>query len=119
MSKRVPKTSSKLPSSVHPFHTGFLSASDTSPGVMAVRKQMCPSHEYDKDVTDPQWIPVWEPLVISFIQCLASTFCMLGTGLGARTSSERDSSPSAEQTRQAAKNEARYCEFRIIATNPD
>lgn len=44
---------------------------------------------------------------------------MLGTGLGARTSSERDSGPSAEQTRQAAKNEARYCEFRITATNPE
>lgn len=74
ISQRVPRTSSKLPSSVHPSHTGFLSASDTSPEVMAVRKQMCPRHEYDKDVTDPQWIPVWRPLVISFIQHLSEYF---------------------------------------------
>lgn len=74
MFTRVPRTSSKLQSSVHPFHTGFLSASDTSPGVMAIRKQMCPSHEYDKDVSDPQWIPVCGPLVISFIQCFSKYF---------------------------------------------
>lgn len=35
---------------------------------------MCPSHEYDKDVSDPQWIPVCGPLVISFIQCFSKYF---------------------------------------------
>lgn len=44
------RPSVKLLSSIHPFHTGFLGASSITsfllgPGVMAVSKQMCPSHE--------------------------------------------------------------------------
>lgn len=62
----------------------------------------------DKNTTDPHWAPVCGPLVISFSQHSVSIFCMPGTGLGARTRTERQMVPaqSRQDKQQKLKQDA-------------